>query len=179
MKIFIIDDDDDVCETLGDILQLHDFEVYTFTNPDKLLSEIDDTVDLVISDVNMPLCNGIDLAEKISIKIGNTEPRVLLMTGNIRRDEIKIAVKKNIYGILQKPFVMEDLFEVIDLIGRTKHFCPCRIKGLISCPDKRFEAENKNPEKVNEYCSTSKYSLCIEYEKDCGERLKRWIEEKC
>jgi DNA-binding NtrC family response regulator len=65
-RIFVVDDEEVIASTLALILQKSGFEAVPFTQPLKVLeSSRTDLPDLLISDVMMPVLNGIDLAIQI------------------------------------------------------------------------------------------------------------------
>jgi len=66
IRILAVDDEEDILLVVKRYLQLHDFEVNTFTSPQKaLLNYKANYYDLVILDIRMPGMDGFELYRKI------------------------------------------------------------------------------------------------------------------
>lgn len=78
--IFVVDDEHVVASTLTAILQKDGFSARFFTSPREALAAArSEAPDLLISDVTMPDCSGIDLA--IQMKAQFPKCKVLLFSG--------------------------------------------------------------------------------------------------
>lgn len=65
-KILLIDDEKDSLDHYSNILQMHGFETLSFTNPLEAYQSINSfQADLIVLDLYMPECSGIDLAKVI------------------------------------------------------------------------------------------------------------------
>jgi DNA-binding response OmpR family regulator len=65
-RIFVVDDERIIAETLATILMKSGFSAVPFSNPMEALSAAElEAPDLLISDVVMPQLSGIDLATRI------------------------------------------------------------------------------------------------------------------
>lgn len=109
--IYIIDDDDDILQSLIVFFQLKGFRVKGFSSAVDYLKDLDDTQGCLISDVSMPEMNGIELLEKL-----NTAQQlrpVLLITGIAT---VNIAVKAMQLGaadFIEKPFLTDYLLSKV------------------------------------------------------------------
>ena len=109
--IYIIDDDDDILQSLIVFFQLKGFRVKGFSSAVDYLKDLDDTQGCLISDVSMPEMNGIELLEKL-----NTAQQlrpVLLITGVAT---VNIAVKAMQLGaadFIEKPFLTDYLLSKV------------------------------------------------------------------
>jgi len=120
-RILVVEDDEDVRHTTVKMLSGLNYQVIEACNgPDALrklagLDESDISVDLVFSDVVMPLgMNGMDLSIAIWGKYPNTP--VVLMSGypeNILMDEGLEKEDFHHLKVVRKPFHRQDLAEVI------------------------------------------------------------------
>ena len=108
--IFVVDDDITIAETLAVILGNQGYSVLSFTSPSEaLLYSKVRTPDLLLSDVVMPGCSGIDLA--IQIRVLCPDCKVLLFSGLAVTSALQHSqrVLENGFHILAKPVQPKDL----------------------------------------------------------------------
>jgi DNA-binding NtrC family response regulator len=107
-RVLIVDDDDILREFLDQVLTAANIEVKSASNAyDALDLLINERVELVLTDIQMPGMDGWELAMRI--KKSSPETPVILMTG-MQRDQIEEKMKKNhIDFILYKPFSIKQL----------------------------------------------------------------------
>ena len=94
------------------------FEVNTATDgQDASLSIGDRVVDLVLTDINMPVRSGLDLI--VELKVRRPGLPVIAMSGGggrmSREDCLKTARRVGAVSILHKPFTMAQLLASVDL----------------------------------------------------------------
>lgn len=73
-----------------------------------------DEIDAIITDINMPVMNGLEMAELI--RKDNKDIPILLLTGNDYKDIDNNIVNLNIQGILAKPIVISDFIDTFNKI---------------------------------------------------------------
>ncbi len=82
--ILIIDDEKELLEVMSDILTIGGWKTTTFTSGLDALAFLEqkEGIDLVLSDIKMPIINGIELTKKIK----NVLPQIpiILMTGHLQ-----------------------------------------------------------------------------------------------
>ena len=89
IKMLVVDDDPFVRDMLGMILQSADYEVDTAGNGSEALNKVEaGTFNLVVSDMNMPEMNGLELLKKL--RDSNNDVPVIILTGN---NEISVAIE--------------------------------------------------------------------------------------
>ena len=117
-KILIADDDAHIVRVLSMWLQRHGHEVVTATNGEGALETIDGTsVDLIISDMNMPVLDGVGLAKAVRTKVGAAIPIIVLTA---RCDQERLNEQLAVYGVrvYPKPFLPPQLvLEINQLLG--------------------------------------------------------------
>jgi DNA-binding response OmpR family regulator len=123
-KLLIVDDDSDVVKFLKLGLPKNKFLIKAFTNPEEALEDFkfnSKSYRLILSDVQMPTLDGIQLARKV--KEINADVKVVLMTGLEIRDieSSKVFPSTDVDGFVQKPFHMKDLTNrILDTMGETQ-----------------------------------------------------------
>ncbi|QKF58441.1 response regulator transcription factor [Aliarcobacter lanthieri] len=107
MKIFLLEDDFALNESIKDMLETEDFDVDSFYDGKVALENIINGYDLFILDIFVPNLNGILLLEKI--KKVNPESIVIIMSANIDISTIKDAYLKGCDDYIKKPFNIQEL----------------------------------------------------------------------
>ncbi|WP_457595684.1 sigma-54-dependent transcriptional regulator [Hydrogenimonas sp.] len=109
MKIAIVEDDINMRKSLEIALGDYDeFDVKTFRNAKEALKKLDESYDLVISDITMPGMNGIEFVEALD---GRYE--VIIITGNATLGRAIESIRLGVRDFLTKPFEVETLVEAI------------------------------------------------------------------
>jgi len=106
-KILIVDDDADVLDTLKFALTMEEYEVLTATNGQDALRVLHSAaLDLVVTDIKMPVMNGMELMRHI--REFDNEIEIIALTGHATV-EIAVEALKNggAFDFLRKP--MEDV----------------------------------------------------------------------
>ncbi|RUM45036.1 MAG: sigma-54-dependent Fis family transcriptional regulator [Hydrogenimonas sp.] len=109
MKIAIVEDDINMRKSLEIALgDYDDFEVKTFRNAKEALKKLDDSYDLVISDITMPGMDGIEFVTTL-----NGQYDVIIITGNATLNHAIESIRLGVSDFLTKPFEVETLVEAI------------------------------------------------------------------
>ncbi|PKN12644.1 MAG: two-component system response regulator [Deltaproteobacteria bacterium HGW-Deltaproteobacteria-4] len=112
-KIFIVDDDRFVLESVTALLREYGFIVHPFASGQDAVKEfVREPVDLVLTDINMPEMDGIELLEKIRF-LDNSTP-VLLMTAYADLDVAVKAIQKGAFDFIIKPYRPPALLNAIE-----------------------------------------------------------------
>lgn len=106
--ILIVDDEKNYPLILSAVLQEEGYEALTANSGEEALEIIDHSdVDLVLTDMKMPLMDGIELLEKIKKK--DQELPVMMMTAHGTVEKAVEAMQKGAYNYILKPFDNEQL----------------------------------------------------------------------
>lgn len=109
-SILLIDDEEDLLEILVRVLKPLGAEIYTATNGKQALEIISTgKIDVVLSDINMPIMNGLELLAILRSR-GNEIPFIFL-TGNADLDKAIEAMRLGAIDLLTKPFGREVLLQ--------------------------------------------------------------------
>lgn len=122
-KVVMVDDSRAIIATaelaLETLVESGVIEFQTYTNPVELLEKLQsgsETFDMLISDVNMPQMNGLEL-----VKVLKTDPRyatkpILILTTE-SSDELKMTGKQiGVTGWMVKPFSDEKLIKSVKMV---------------------------------------------------------------
>lgn len=111
-KVFVIDDDDVVRDSLKALLEIRGYEVMDFESGDQFLtSHVDLSGSCLIVDVHMPGMTGLDLLAVLRQR--KEAVPAILITG--RRDaliEVQAATLDNV-ELLDKPVAHDALFSIL------------------------------------------------------------------
>lgn len=113
-RVFVVDDEKVIAETLTIILNQSGFQAESFTNPIEALEGArTSTPDLVISDVMMPEMTGIELA--VAMKNEYPECKILLFSGQAATADLLKAAREqgHEFHLLMKPVHPADLLRNI------------------------------------------------------------------
>lgn len=109
MKIAIVEDDINMRKSLEIAMSDYkEFEIKTFKNAKDALKGIDDSFDLVITDINMPGMDGIEFVKELK---GRFE--VIIMTGNATLQRAIESIHLGVKDFLLKPFDVDTLINAI------------------------------------------------------------------
>lgn len=110
-RILIIDNDDGVVAALSARLEVLGYTTITATTGAQGLSEFNEqAVDLVITDVNMPGGDGVQLAESIRQR---SDVPIIFITGFHRDFRDGLSRIRNV-TVMQKPFDSADLIDLVE-----------------------------------------------------------------
>lgn len=112
--ILLIDDEQMITDILKRILSRLGYVVHAFINPEEAMALYLDSpqnIDLIITDMNMPGLNGIDLAKKVKAQ-DSTKP-IILCSGFTTENDIQQAMEAGINSVLKKPTETIDLLKNI------------------------------------------------------------------
>ena len=121
VKILVVDDDPDVCETLDLMLSSDGHDVVAVNDGDAALELAKmRTIDLAIVDILMPVKEGIETIQ--DMQKFNPETRIIAMSGGSQirgADFLSMATKLGADVALRKPVGMEELRKAIsDCLGQ-------------------------------------------------------------
>jgi len=109
VKIAIVEDDINMRKSLEIAMSDYkEFEVKTFKNAKDALKNLDDSYNLVITDINMPGMDGIELIKEL-----NGRFQVIIMTGNATLQRAIESIHLGVKDFLLKPFDVDNLIDAI------------------------------------------------------------------
>ncbi|MDH5446333.1 MAG: sigma-54 dependent transcriptional regulator [Gammaproteobacteria bacterium] len=112
LSVLIVEDDQELLEALSDTLQLAGYEVLTASHGEQALVLLGQhEINLVISDIQMPIMDGQTLLKKI--KQSNHSVPVMLMTAYGTIQQAVDAMRDGAVDYLVKPFEAEVLVSMV------------------------------------------------------------------
>ena len=119
-KILIVDDNDQMCSLLADILELFDYQTLQARNGEEALHRLkEDRFDLVITDLRMPKMSGTELLKLI--KEDQPHLPVVVVSGFTPGNTQNVIIGEQADGFLNKPFTVEQIEKMLkDLLSQQK-----------------------------------------------------------
>jgi len=109
VKIAIVEDDINMRKSLEIALaEYKEFEIETFKSPKDALKKLDESFELVITDINMPGMDGMEFLKELG---GRYE--AIVITGNATLNRAIESIRLGVKDFLTKPFDVETLVEAI------------------------------------------------------------------
>ncbi|MEA1955661.1 MAG: sigma-54 dependent transcriptional regulator [Campylobacterota bacterium] len=109
MKIAIVEDDINMRKSLEIAMgDFQEYEIKTFKNAVDALKKLDDSFDLIITDINMPKMDGIEFIKELDGKY-----EIIIMTGNATLNSAIESIHLGVKDFLLKPFEIDALIEAI------------------------------------------------------------------
>ena len=116
MKIAIVEDDINMHKSLESALaENEESEGVSYKSAKDALKKLDDSIDLVITDINMPQMDGIEFLRTL-----NGRYEALIITGNATLNKAIDSIRLGVKDFLTKPFDIETLVEAIHRAKKAK-----------------------------------------------------------
>jgi DNA-binding response OmpR family regulator len=124
-RVLVVDDDEGLRETLGEVLADDGFDVRVAWNGQDALEKLDGwEADVVILDVMMPVMDAFAFQSALDARSRRVPPLILLSAAP---GLSTAASKLGAVGVVSKPFHLRDLLhEVHRVVGRTNGMTPAR-----------------------------------------------------
>ncbi|MFQ5674325.1 MAG: response regulator [bacterium] len=111
-QILLVDDEQDLLSTLKEILEKKNYGVFTAINGRQALGTIvDESIDLVITDILMPEMEGLELIRK-ALEIDYKLP-IVVMSGLSNVTYLTAAMHLGAVEKLTKPINVTELFKTV------------------------------------------------------------------
>ena len=113
LKLLFVEDEEDLLQIIDDTLKKLNLNFETAKNGEEALKilERSDDIDYVITDINMPVMNGLDMIKIIKEK--QYDVGVVIMSAHTETEYITKAEEYGVEDYLLKPF---DFIKFIDLM---------------------------------------------------------------
>ncbi len=111
-RILVADDEPNLRRVLAAILARDGYEVVQAADGAEAIERLDDSIDVVITDLKMPKVGGMEILERVA----GDHPRapVIMITAFGTVDSAVTAVKAGAFDYIEKPFEQEQIRCVVD-----------------------------------------------------------------
>ena len=141
MKIAIVEDDINMRKSLSLALKEEGYKIIEFKDAVNALKKLDESVDLIITDITMPKMDGIEFVKKLGGKY-----EVIMITGNASLERAIECIRLGVKDFLTKPFEIEDLIKAIE----NKKIYKEKTKNKKITIEPKFIVKDKNTLKILE-----------------------------
>lgn len=115
LNLLLVDDEEEVREVLSEIFEDYFGTVTTASNGNEALDIFQKKpIDFVITDVDMPIMDGLDLVK--NIRKENRDIHILVISGNTESRYFVEFIKLKINGYILKPIMIEQVLNDIETI---------------------------------------------------------------
>mgnify|MGYP003571689000 CR=1 FL=1 len=113
LKLLFVEDEKDLLDIISDTLVKLQANFLTATNGEEALAVLEEhsDIDAVITDINMPVMNGLDMIKIIKEK--QPDLTIIIMSAHTETEYIEKAEEYGVKDYLLKPF---DFIKFIELI---------------------------------------------------------------
>ena len=116
-KILIVDDEPNIVQTLQDRLEMNEYDVVTACNGQEGLEQaINESPDVILLDVIMPVMDGHEMLEALRKQPGCEDISVVMLTARSQTQDIARANACGIEDYIVKPFDLSELLEKIESV---------------------------------------------------------------
>lgn len=117
-SILVVDDEVSVVRVLSIWLERNGYDVFTACNGSDALAQMEtESIDLLITDMNMPYQDGVEIIKIVRDKM-NKELPIFLLTARCDQEKLVERLKQYSVHVYPKPFVPSRLVEEINrLLG--------------------------------------------------------------
>ena len=118
MRFLIVDDSSMMRRILTNTLAKLGYPdvIEAATGRDALERLSEGSVDVIITDWQMPDMNGLDLVRSLRSSPATRQMPVMMVTSNARSDDVVEALKSGVNGYVVKPFTLETIREKVAAI---------------------------------------------------------------
>ena len=112
-RILLIDDDTSLREVVGFMLQEDGHEVLPAADGQAGLERLDEGPDLILTDIQMPVLDGMEVLRRVVEDAARTTPPVIVLTAHGTVKQAVEAMRLGAFSYLLKPFAREELLATV------------------------------------------------------------------
>ena len=143
VKILVVDDDNNLRETLVDLLEIEGYKVYQAGTAAECLDICaSDFFNIILMDYNLPDETGLDLNRKI--RSFNHDSQIIMITAYASLNAVMEAIQESVYDFLMKPVDFDYLKRTINR-ALDKYFLEQSNKELLA----QLKTRNEDLDRLN------------------------------
>ena len=114
----VVDDSPSILRFMSSVLTDAQTEIVTATNGEEAMGILEKgkTIHLIVTDMNMPKMNGVELTRKLRGHFIFSQLPIIMVTTETEEDQKAFARRAGVDAFITKPFNQEDLKKEIELI---------------------------------------------------------------
>ena len=139
MRLLVVEDEKDLCDTIAKVLYDSGYEVDTCYDGDEALDYIlTEEYDLIVLDLNLPGMDGMDILKELRQK--NEETKVLILSARSQIADKVEGLDAGANDYMEKPFHLQELEARIRSLTRRKFV---QKDVCLQCGDIRFNTRER------------------------------------
>ena len=160
MRLLVVEDEKDLCDTIAKVLYDSGYEVDTCYDGEEALDYIlTEEYDLIVLDLNLPGMDGMDILKELRQK--NEETKVLILSARSQIADKVEGLDAGANDYMEKPFHLQELEARIRSLTRRKFV---QKDVCLQCVDIRFNTRERAAYAKGELVSlTRKENGILEY----------------
>lgn len=160
MRLLVVEDEKDLCDTIAKVLYDSGYEVDTCYDGEEALDYIlTEEYDLIVLDLNLPGMDGMDILKELRQK--NEETKVLILSARSQIADKVEGLDSGANDYMEKPFHLQELEARIRSLTRRKFV---QKDVCLQCGDIRFNTRERAAYAKGELVSlTRKENGILEY----------------
>jgi DNA-binding response OmpR family regulator len=107
MKIAVVEDNMLLAKQIGMVLKKEGYEVEIFNNGNSFLANFNNSIDILLLDINLPDMEGLELLKLL--REFNSDVKTIFMTSYTEIDYLKKAYELECEDYIKKPFEIDEL----------------------------------------------------------------------
>jgi YesN/AraC family two-component response regulator len=129
VEILLVDDETVIHRAVGTFLSRCGYSIEVANNGAEALHKVvAETPDVIISDIKMPVMDGLQLLERL--KVCTPATPVILITGHGHMDSAVAALHEGAFAYLRKPINLDELLATLERIKENKRLESARAQRL-------------------------------------------------
>jgi len=115
VKILVLEDDNQIRETITEILQLHNYDVESAENGKAGLEKLKNyTPNIILCDIMMPVMSGMEFLSEIKHMDIFAKIPFIFLTAKVSREDMREGMEMGADDYITKPFKTNELIKAIE-----------------------------------------------------------------
>ncbi|WP_375585574.1 response regulator [Cyclobacterium xiamenense] len=115
-RILLVEDEPDLRNNLRELLELKKYTVITAENGQEALEVLENAdIDLIVSDILMPIMNGYELLQKVRESLDFANVPFIFLSAKVSKGEIREGMEGGAEDYLTKPVKAAELFKAVEI----------------------------------------------------------------